>query len=90
MAHRAQLSFDLFKSHVVEAWPDLANLPAADVTPDHVLDTLRRLIAAGKGRTANKLRSYLRAAYQCAIDVRTTASIPVAFKAFAVVFNPAA
>ena len=80
----------LFKSHVVEAWPDLANLPAADVTPDHVLDMLRRLIAASKGRTANKLRSYLRAAYQCAIDVRTTASIPVAFKAFAVVFNPAA
>ncbi len=80
----------LFKSHVVEAWPDLADLPAADVTPDHVLDMLRRLIAANKGRTANKLRSYLRAAYQCAIDVRTTASIPVAFKALAFVFNPAA
>jgi hypothetical protein len=44
----------------------------------------------GKGRTANKLRAYLRAAYQCAIDVRTTMSIPVTFKAFAVVFNPAA
>ena len=64
----------LFKSHVVEAWPDLANLPAADVTPDHVLDMLRRLIAANKGSTANKLRSYLRAAYQCAIDIRTTAA----------------
>lgn len=51
---------------------------------------LRRLIAAGKGRTANKLRSYLRAAYQCALDVRTTASIPVVFKAFGIVFNPAA
>ena len=51
---------------------------------------LRRLIEAGKGRTANKLRSYLRAAYQCALDVRTTASIPVVFKSFEVVFNPAA
>ena len=51
---------------------------------------LRPLIEAGKGRTANKLRSYLRAAYQCGLDVRTTASIPVVFKAFGVVFNPAA
>ena len=40
--------------------------------------------------TANKLRSYLRAAYQCALDVRTTASIPVVFKSFGIVFNPAA
>jgi integrase len=51
---------------------------------------LRRLIEANKGRTANKLRSYLRAAFQCALDVRTTASIPVVFKSFGVVFNPAA
>ena len=66
------------------------SLPAADVTPEHVLDMLRKLIEAGKGRTANKLRSYLRAAYQCAIDVRSTASIPVAFKSFNVVYNPGA
>jgi integrase len=51
---------------------------------------LRRLIESAKGRTANKLRSYLRAAYQCALDVRTLAAIPVAFKTFGVVFNPAA
>ena len=59
---------------------------------------LRRLIEAGKGRTANKLRlyvrsyvrSYVRAAYQCALDVRTTASIPAVFKSFEVAFNPAA
>lgn len=80
----------VFRIHVKEAWPKVAAMPAADITPDHVLDMLRRVIEAGKGRTANKLRAYLRAAYQCAIDVRTTASIPVAFKAFAVVFNPAA
>jgi integrase len=79
----------LFQLHVVEAWPKVAEAPAVDLTPDQVLDMLRRLIEAGKGRTANKLRSYLRAAYQCALDVRTTASIPVAFKAFGIVFNPA-
>ena len=80
----------IFKSHVASAWPAVADAPAVDLTPDQVLDMLRRLIETGKGRTANKLRSYLRAAYQCALDVRTTASIPVVFKAFGIVFNPAA
>jgi integrase len=80
----------IFKRHVTETWPAVAEAPAVDLTPDQVLDMLRRLIEAGKGRTANKLRSYIRAAYQCALDVRTTASIPVVFKAFGVVFNPAA
>lgn len=80
----------IFQIHVTAAWPALAEAPAVDLTPDQVLDMLRRLIEAGKGRTANKLRSYLRAAYQCALDVRTLAAIPVAFKSFGVVFNPAA
>ena len=80
----------IFERHVIEPWPTLADAPAVDLTPDQVLDMLRRLIEAGKGRTANKLRSYLRAAYQCALDVRMVASIPLAFKAFGVTFNPAA
>ena len=80
----------IFQKHVAEAWPAVAKAPAVDLTPDQVLDMLRRLIESGKGRTANKLRSYLRAAYQCALDVRTLAAIPVAFKTFAVTFNPAA
>ncbi len=80
----------IFKAHVEDAWPEIAATPAAEVTPEQVLDMLRRLVEDGKGRTANKLRAYLRAAYQCAIDVRTTMSIPVTFKAFAVAFNPAA
>lgn len=80
----------IFQAHVEDAWPEIAATPAAEVTPDQVLDMLRRLAEAGKGRTANKLRAYLRAAYQCAIDVRSTMSIPVTFKSFAVVLNPAA
>lgn len=80
----------LFQLHVQARWPGLWETPAADVTPDQILDMLRKLIGEGKGRTANKLRSYLRAAYQCAIDVRASASIPVVFKDFSVVFNPAA
>jgi integrase len=38
----------IFK-HVVEAWPRIADAPAVDLTPYQVLDTLRRLIEAGKG-----------------------------------------
>lgn len=80
----------IFRRHIKEAWPTIAAAPAVDLTPDQALDMLRRLIEAGKGRTANKLRSYLRAAYQCGLDVRTTASIPVVFRSFEVTFNPAA
>jgi hypothetical protein len=49
----------IFDRHVVEAWPRVADAPAVELTPDQVLDMLRRLIEAGKGRTANKLRSYV-------------------------------
>lgn len=80
----------IFARHVTEPWPTIAEAPATELTPDQVLDMLRKLIEDGKGRTANKLRSYLRAAYQCALDVRTMAAIPVVFKSFGVVFNPAA
>ena len=78
----------IFDLHVVAAWPTLAEAPAADLSQDQVVDMLRRLTEQGKGRTSNKLRTYLRAAYQCAIDVRVTASIPVAFKAYEVQTNP--
>jgi len=50
----------------------------------------RRLLELGKGRTANKLRAYLRAAFQCALDVRVDATLPAAFRGFKVSTNPAA
>lgn len=81
---------NLVRLNVVKRFPKTAAKPAFEVISDDVLDILRALIEAGKGRSANKLRSYLRAAYQCAIDVRTTASVPVAFKSFGVTTNPVA
>lgn len=80
----------LFRLHVEEAWPAVASRAAVNVTPDDLLDVFRRLIEAGKGRTANKLRAYIRAAYQCALDVNSLPSIPIAFKAFRITVNPAA
>ncbi len=80
----------IFQLHVYDAWPKIAALPANKVTSEQVADMMRLLIDNKKGRTSNKLRSYLRAAYQTAKAARSKPSIPVAFKAFNVTSNPAA
>lgn len=79
----------IFKVHVLEAWPEIAALPANMVTGEQIADMMRMVIEQGKGRTANKLRSYVRAAYQVAKAARSKASIPLAFKAYNVKSNPA-
>ncbi|APW47342.1 tyrosine-type recombinase/integrase [Rhodoferax antarcticus] len=87
ISHKAART--IFKVHVVEAWPKLAALPANEVTGEQIADMMRRVIEQGKDRTANKLRSYIRAAYQVAIASRSKPSIPLSFKAFNVRSNPA-
>jgi integrase len=81
---------NLFDLHVYQPWPKIAAKPAVDVTLDDMQSILGRVVEQGKGRTANKLRAYIRAAYQCAIDSRASYSLPVAFKQFGVQSNPAA
>jgi len=88
ISHAAARS--IFRVHVIESWPDVASLPANTVTAEQIADMMRRTIEDGKDRTANKLRSYIRAAYQVAKAARSKPSIPVAFKAFNVISNPAA
>ncbi|MDP1887543.1 integrase [Polaromonas sp.] len=80
----------IFKLHVIAAWPKIAALPANEVSGEQIADMMRRVLELGKGRTANKLRSYVRAAYQTARAARSKASIPVHFKAYNVGANPAA
>lgn len=80
----------IFRLHVLERWPELANRPAVEITTEDVTDVLRAVIESGKGRTANKLRSYLRAAYQTAKKSRNKGSIPERFKAYDVRDNPVA
>ena len=80
----------IFRLHVVEAWPGVAAMPAKDVGAEHFADMMRRLIEAGKGRTANKLRSYARAAYQTAKAAKSKPSIPISFKAYEIAANPVA
>lgn len=80
----------IFSLHIIAAWPDVAAMPAKLVTGEQVADMMRRLIEAGKGRTANKLRSYARAAYQTAKAAKSKPSIPVAFKLYGITVNPVA
>jgi integrase len=77
------------KVHVTEAWPEIAALPASKVTDEQIADMMRRTFDAGKGRTANKMRSHLHAAYQVAKSAKTNGRVPVHFKAFQIKFNPA-
>lgn len=51
---------------------------------------MRALLEVGKGRTANKLRSYVRAAYQMAKSARINPAMPVRFKSYGITHNPAA
>lgn len=80
----------IFRIHVNEAWPEIAATPANQVTGEQVADMMRKTLESGKGRTANKLRSYIRAAYQTALLARSKASIPVQFKEYRITHNPAA
>lgn len=80
----------IFKLHVIEAWPEVAALPANQVSSEQIADMMRRLIERGNGRTANKLRSYVSAAYKMAKASRSKASIPIEFKSYNVRSNPAA
>ena len=80
----------IIKLHIIEPWPKVAALPANKVTGEQIADLMRRVIELGKDRTANKLRSYVRAAYQTAKAARSKASIPVRFKAYRITHNPGA
>ena len=88
VAHKDARS--IFKLHVVQPWPKVAALPANQVTGEQIADMMRRVIELGKGRTSNKLRSYIRAAYQTAKAARSKASIPLKFKSYCVSHNPGA
>jgi integrase len=80
----------IFKLHLIEGAPKLAATPAALVTAEQVADLLRGLSEAGKERTAGKLRSYCRAAFEMARTSKLSLLVPVHFKSYGVQHNPAA
>jgi integrase len=80
----------IFDTHVFKAAPELGSRKAAEVTIDEFVGLIGKLTEAGKGRTAAKLRSYLRAAYSLAIRSKTDPSAPLGMRAFGVEVNPLA
>ena len=88
-ADSARQSASILKCHVFDAHPDIAALPAADVTAHQVASMVRKVIEQGKERTAGVLRSYLLAAYNAARKAPFDARLPSALIEFRIDANPA-
>jgi integrase len=73
--------------HIIKSRPRLAAMAADGITVDHVMPVFHELTKAGKLREAEKLRSYLRAAYTAARKARTDAGM-FAFSGFQISVNP--
>jgi integrase len=83
---------NLFKNHIFEAdgGKDLVRQKAAAATVDNFVQIIGQVVDVGKGRTAGKLRSYVRAAYQLAISAKTNPGAPLMLRDFAISVNPIA
>jgi integrase len=80
----------LFKKDVLKAFPALAATRAQHISHRDVNTMLATLIDDGKGRTAGKLRSYLRAAYTLALDAEYDPTVHPDLHGFALEANPVA
>lgn len=78
----------IIKCHVVEAHPEIAASPAADVTALQVAAMVRKVREAGKERAAGILRSYLSAAFNAAKKSPFDASLPADLIPFNITHNP--
>lgn len=78
----------LVKLHVADAFPAYAAAPAKALTARQAAEMLRSVVEAGKGRTAAKLRAYLRAAYGQAMRAAADPAMPASMLAFDVEANP--
>lgn len=81
---------NLFKKNVVIAFPHLAATRAQAITHRDVNAMLSALVDAGKGRTAGKLRSYLRAAFAGALAAEFDPTVHPDMHGFNLAMNPVA
>ncbi|RUS67246.1 hypothetical protein CUZ56_01189 [Saezia sanguinis] len=75
--------------HIHQAYPQYWNLPAIDITTDHILEIIRAVSDQGKPRAADKLRCHIRAAYAAAIQARQHIDGMPAFIELSISTNPA-
>jgi len=78
----------LFKLYVKPS--EWADKPAKSITAKQVTTLLRAIVEAGKGRTAGKLRSSMRAAYELAMKAELDPTTPSEFISFGIESNPVA
>ncbi len=78
----------IFTNHLFDAFPDTARKPACEVEKREIVAAVRRLTELSKNATARKLRSYLRAAFSCAVKADSDAALPSTFMDFEVTLNP--
>jgi hypothetical protein len=81
---------NVLHNHVLAAEPGLRLRAAKDVDVNAWVRLIGKVVEAGKGRTAGKLRSYARSAYALAIAAKADPTIPTAFQAFGIEVNPVA
>jgi integrase len=80
----------ILKKHVFDANSALALRKAADVSVDEFVGLIGAVVGKGKGRTAGKLRSFLRAAYALAMRSKIDPAVPQVMRTFGIVVNPLA
>ncbi len=80
---------NIFKNHVFTD-AALSERDARLLSTDDFVGVVSKVVAAGHGRTAAKLRSYLRAAYSLAIRAKTNPAAPQSLRDFGIQANPVA
>lgn len=78
---------NIFKLHVSDA---VKGMPASRVTHSDLMLLIRKLVEVKKDRTAAKLRSYLRAAFELALNANDDPNAPSSMIGFKLQTNPAA
>jgi hypothetical protein len=80
----------ILKKHVFGANSALVLRKAADISVDEFVGLIGAVVHKGRGRTAGKVRSFLRAAYALAIRSKIDPALPQAMQTFGIVVNPLA
>ncbi len=76
--------------HVAKAHPEIAGLPANEITPRQIAAMVRTVREAGKESASGQLRTYLHAAFGAAIRAPFDSSLPSELIPFNVETNPVA
>lgn len=84
----AAAAISAFKCHVLNPSPEIAKLPARNVTSLQIAAMIRKVRESGYERTAGILRSYLAAAFNAAKKSPYDASLPGELINFRIEHNP--